>query len=152
MNIDYKLIPITEKDYEFIYELKNNAYKEYVEANWGAWDETAQREYFKKFIEFYKDTTYLIELDEKVIGFYNDEFLENGDYEVGNICIIPEYQGKGIGTKILKDILEQYKNKNIHIQYFKQNPVGNLYERLGFVPNGETTTHYQMIKEKQMIK
>ena len=35
MNINYKLIPITEKDYEFIYELKKNAYKEYVEANWG---------------------------------------------------------------------------------------------------------------------
>lgn len=154
MNTDYKLIPITEKDYEFIYELKKNAYKEYVEVNWGAWDETVQREYFKKFIEFYKDTTYLIELDEKVIGFYNDEFLENGDYEVGNICIIPEYQGKGIGTKILKDILEQYKDKNIHIQYFKQNPVGKLYERLGFIPNGETTTHYQMVKcaEKKIIK
>lgn len=146
MDIEYKLIPITEKDYEFIYELKKSAYKEYVEANWGVWDEIAQREYFKKFIEFYKDTTYLIEFDEKVIGFYNDEFLGNGDYEVGNICIIPEYQGKGIGTKILKDILEQYKDKNINIQYFKQNPVGNLYERLGFILNGETKTHYQMIK------
>lgn len=154
MNIDYKLIPITEKDYEFIYELKKNAYKEYVEANFGTWDEVAQREYFKKFIEFYKDTTYLIGLDEKVIGFYNDEFLENGDYEVRNICIIPEYQGKGIGTKILKDILEQYKDKNIHIQYFKQNPVGKLYERLGFIANGETKTHYQMVKcaEKKIIK
>ena len=149
MNIEYKLIPITEEDYEFIYELKKNAYKEYVEANWGAWDETAQREYFKKFIEVYKDTTYLIQLDEKVIGFYNDEFLENGDYEVGNICIVPEYQGRGIGTKILKDIMEQYADKNIHIQYFKQNPVGKLYERLGFVANGETKTHYQMIKQAE---
>lgn len=116
---------------------KKNAYKEYVGANWGAWDETAQQQYFKKFIEFYKDTTYLIELDEKVIGFYIDEFLENRDYEVGNICIIPEYQGKEIRTKVLKDILEQYKNKNIYIQYFKQNPSVNLYERLGFVQNGE---------------
>ena len=80
------------------------------------------------------------------MDFTNDEFLESGDYEVGNICIIPEYQGKGIGTKILKDILEQYKDKNIHIQYFKQNPVGKLYERLGFVVNRETNTHYQMIK------
>lgn len=149
MNIEYKLIPITERDYEFVYELKKNAYKEYVEVNWGTWDEVAQREYFKKFIEVYKNTTYLIQLDEKVIGFYNDEFLENGDYEVGNICIVPEYQGRGIGTKILKDIMEQYADKNIHIQYFKQNPVGKLYERLGFVANGETKTHYQMIKQAE---
>ena len=56
--------------------------------------------------------------------------------------------------KKLKDILEQYKDKNIHIQYFKQNPVGKLYERLGFIANGETKTHYQMVKcaEKKIIK
>ena len=83
------------------------------------------------------------------IGFYNGEVLENGNYEVGNICIIPEYQGKGIGTKILKDKLKENKDRNIDIQYFKQNPVGKLYERLGFVPSGETEFHYQMVKEKE---
>ena len=102
--MNYKLIPITENDYNFIYDLKKNAYIKYVEEIWG-WNEEAQQGYFKNFIETYKDNTYLIKLDDKVIGFYNDEILENGDYEVGNICIIPEYQGKGIGTKILKDIL-----------------------------------------------
>ena len=146
MNMNYKLIPITEDDYEFVYKLKKNAYKEYVEFYWGTWDETAQREYFKRFIDKYKDTTYLIQLGDSIIGFYNDDFLENDDYEIGNICIAPEYQGKGIGTKILKDIIDKYSDKNIHIQYFKINPVGNLYERLGFVMDGETETHYKMIK------
>ena len=37
------------------------------------------------------------------IGFYNGGVLENGNYEVKNICILPEYQGKGIGTKLLKE-------------------------------------------------
>ena len=126
----------------------------YVEANWGAWDEDAQRGYFKNFSETYKDNIYLIKLEEKTIGFYSDEFFENGDYEVGNICIIPEYQGKGIGTQILNGILEPYKDRNIHIQYFEQNPVGNLYARLSFVPNGETVFHYQMKKcaEKKLKK
>ena len=36
----------------------------------------------------------------------------------------------------------------IHIQYFKQNPVGKLYERLGFVPDYEKDYHYVMIKPK----
>lgn len=57
---------------------------------------------------------------------------------------INEYQGKGIGTKILKDILEKYNDTDIEIQYFKQNPVGVLYERLGFEKSGETNFHYQM--------
>ena len=53
-----------------------------------------------------------------------------------------------IGTKILKDILELHKEQDIHIQYFKINPVGKLYEKLGFIPDGETDYHYQMIKHK----
>ena len=146
--IEYKFRNITPEDYEYIYELKKNAYKEYVIMNWGAWDEESQKEYFKNFINTYKDTTYIIQTEGKDIGFYNDAMLENGNYEIGNICIIPEYQGKGIGTKILKDVIEDHKEFNIEIQYFKQNPVGKLYERLGFIPNGETKFHYQMIKPK----
>ena len=145
--MNYKLIPITQNDYDFIYKLKKNVYIKYVEEIWG-WDEDKQKEYFKNFIDTYKKNIYLIKLNDEVIGFYNDEFLENGDYEIGNICIVEEYQGKGIGTKILKDILEKNKDKNIHIQYFKQNPVGNLYTRLGFEANSETKTHYKMIKRK----
>lgn len=149
MNNKYELVKITEQNYDFVYELKKNAYIKYVEANWGQWNEDDQREYFKKFIETYKENTYLIKLNKEIIGFYNDELLDNGDYEVGNICIIPEYQGKGIGTQILKDILESNKDKNIHIQYFKQNPVGILYTRLGFEPNRETQFHCQMIKRRK---
>lgn len=75
--------------------------------------------------------------------------LEDGSYKIGNICIIPEYQGRGIGTQVLKDIMELHKNQDLHIQYFKQNPVGKLYEKLGFVLDGETEFHYQKIKPKQ---
>lgn len=140
----------TINDYKFVYEVKKNAYKKYVEECYGAWVEEVQQKYFENFINQVKDNAYIIQYDNKDIGFYNGERLENGNYEVGNICIIPEYQGKGIGTKILKDILEKYSNTNIEIQYFKQNRVGSLYERLGFEKSGETDFHYQMIKPKSM--
>ena len=67
-------------------------------------------------------------------------------YLIVNVVVHNEYQGKGIGTKILQSKLKEYSDKNIEIQYFKQNPVGKLYKRLGFEPNGETEFHYQMIK------
>lgn len=149
MENDIKLVPYTEDNYEFVYDVKKNAYKKYVEECWGSWIEEDQRKHFEKFISTVKDNTYIIMDRDKKIGFYNGEILENGNYEVGNICIISEYQGKGIGSKILKDILEENKDKDIEIQYFKQNPVGKLYERLGFIANGETEFHYQMIKFKQ---
>ena len=146
-----KLVPYTDSDYDFVYEVKKNAYKCYVEECWGTWDDINQLTYFDKFINTVKDNAYIIMDGNKKIGFYNGENLDNGNYEVGNICIIPEYQGKGIGTRILKNIIEENSDRNIEIQYFKQNPVGKLYERLGFISNGETDFHYQMLKPKQDI-
>ena len=151
MNENIKLVPYTDNDYEFVYDVKKNAYKKYVEECWGPWNEENQRKFFDNFINTVKNDAYVIMDNDKKIGFYNGLLLDNGNYEIGNICIIPEYQGKGIGTKILKDKLEEYKDRDIEIQYFKQNPVGKLYERLGFIPNGEKQFHYLMIKPKQKI-
>ena len=138
-------------DYDFVYEVKKNAYKKYVEECWGSWIEEDQRNYFKNFIEQVKENAYIIQLNGKDIGFYNGETLEDGSYEIGNICIIPEYQGRGIGTEILKDMIELHQQEDIHIQYFKQNPVGNLYSRLGFKPSGETKFHYQMVRQASKV-
>ena len=119
MNENVELVPYIDDDYDFVYEVKKNAYKKYVEECWGSWEEENQKNYFEKFISTVKDNAYII--------MYGD---------------------KKIGSKILKDILEENKDKNIEIQYFKQNPVGKLYDRLGFVSNGETEFHYKMIKGK----
>ena len=145
-----KLMPYNNDDYEFVYEVKKNAYKKYVEECWGSWIEEDQRNFFDNFINTYKNNILIIIENNKKIGFYNGEILDNGNYEIGNICIIEEYQGKGIGTSILNEVLENNKDRDIEIQYFKQNPVGNLYKRLGFIPNGETQFHYQMIKKKKI--
>ena len=149
----YNMRPYIDNEYhnykEFIYRTKKDAYKKYVEECWGSWNEEDQRKYFENFINSVCNDAWIIQLNGKDIGFYNGAILEDGSYEIGNICIIPEYQGKGIGTQVLKDIMELHKEQDLHIQYFKQNPVGSLYKRLGFVPNGETEFHYQMIKSKQ---
>ena len=148
----YNMRPYIDNEYhdykEFIYQVKKDVYKKYVESCWGAWIEEDQRKYFENFINQVKDDAWVIQLNGVDIGFYNGEVLENGDYEIGNICIIQEYQGRGIGTKIIEDIINQNKDKKIKLQYFKQNPVGKLYQRLGFVLVGETKYHYQMEKRK----
>lgn len=149
----YNMRPYIDNEYhdykEFIYQTKKNAYKSYVEACWGTWDEESQREYYENFINTVASDAWIIQLNGKDIGFYNGVTLDDGSYEIGNICIIPEYQRRGIGTQVLKDVIELHKNQDLHIQFFKQNPVGKLYEGLGFIPNGETEFHYQMIRPKQ---
>lgn len=149
----YNMRPYIDNDFhkfkEFIYTTKKNAYIKYVEECWDSWNEEVQRNLFEKFIDTVKDNAYIIQLNGKNIGFYNGETLEDGSYMISNICIIPEYQGKGIETQVLKDIMEIHKHQDLHIQCFKQNPVGKLYEKLGFVPEYEKEFHYVMFKEKQ---
>ena len=144
-----QLVTYTEKYFDFIYEVKKNAYKKYVEQCWGKWDDIEQKNRFKESMEKTFDRTYIIMFNDEKIGFYQGQLVNERTYYIENICIIPEYQGKGIGTEILKSIINEYSDKNIEIQYFKQNPVGNLYKKLGFEPNGETEFHYQMIKRKK---
>lgn len=151
----YNMRPYIDNEYhnykEFVYQTKKDAYKKYVEEIWGPWNEDEQRRYYENFINTYQNDAWIIQLNGRDIGFYNGTTLEDGSYEIGNICIIPEFQGQGIGTQVLKDIIELHKEQDLHIQYFKQNPVGKLYERLGFIPTGETEFHYQMMKPGEKI-
>ena len=146
-NPGYKFRKASEEDYNFIYQVKKEAYQSYVEINFGSWDEEKQKEYFKSFIDACKEA-YIITFEGNDIGFYNGRLSEN-EYEIGNICIVPAYQNRGIGTNILKDIIAQNYGKEITLQYFKQNPAGRLYERLGFRIAGETAYHYQMMRGKE---
>lgn len=144
-NTKYNLRTITEQDYDFIYQVKKDAYQKYVEINFGEWKDELQKEFFKAFMEKFKEGARIITFQGNDIGFYND-CQTDYTYEIGNICILPEYQNQGIGTAILQDVLDAHTDKEIHLQYFKQNPVGRLYERLGFQQCGETEYHYQMKK------
>ena len=140
------MLPTNPSAYQFVYDLKKTVYKKYVEECWGEWNESVQQEMFDRFIDSVKEDTHLIFSKGQAIGFYNGTTPEDGSYEIGNICITPEYQNHGLGTQILRDILDSHKAQDIRIQYFKQNPVGRLYKRLGFEPDGEKDFHYVMKK------
>ena len=157
-NVDlnqYNMRPYIDNEYhnykEFIYNVKKDAYKKYVEECCGTWVEEDQRQSFENFINRVEKDAWIIQLNGVDIGFYNGKHLKDGSYEIENICIVSEYRGRGIGTQVLKDVIELHKDKDIHIQYFKQNPVGSLCKKLGFVSNGETEFHYHMIKPKQEL-
>ncbi len=52
--------------------------------------------HFPKIIFSYKD---------KAVGVISYNSDENGNYYIGCFCVIPDYQGKGIGTKAFKYLL-----------------------------------------------
>lgn len=145
MFISYK--KYTDEDYEFVYNLKKEAYKDYVIKYYGEYNEEEQINIFNKRIEVVKDNVNIIYYNNKFkLGFYT--LSEYDDYvELENICIDKAYRGLGIGTKVIKDILKKYR-KDVKLQYFKDNPVYKLYEKLGFIVDGEDDNHYTMTRKR----
>jgi ribosomal protein S18 acetylase RimI-like enzyme len=62
------------------------------------------------------------------------------------IQIDPRYQGKGLGKKILKDLINEaiYEGKSISLHVLKTNKAQKLYLSLGFEIIGEDEHSYHM--------
>ena len=144
VNLEYTTRDYNENDYQFVYDVKKLVYQKYVEANWGEWNEEKQLEMFEEFMNEHSKDIKIIVVNNIRAGFFHGNILDEKTYEQRNICLLPEFQGKGIGSKILKSIIDFYKDKDIILRCFKQNPAINLYKRLGFEVSGETEYHYLM--------
>ena len=53
---------------------------------------------------------FIILYDNKPVGVVSCKNIDTRVYEVGCLCIIPEYQGKGIGTKAFEFVKSHYDN------------------------------------------
>ncbi len=138
----YTLRQATEADYAFIYQLHRATMKDYVAQTWG-WDEVVQEVMFKD--RFDPGRSCIIVVDGRDVGILSMERRIDTLF-VANLQILPEEQGHGLGTAIIKAILAQAYDEGISVslQVLKVNPARHLYEGLGFVVSGETATHYLM--------
>lgn len=135
-----------QEEIKFIYDLKKEIYMKYVDRLYGEWNEENQRKLFERFMKENSKNIEMIYLKDELVGFYNGKHKDNNIFEIGNICVKPEYQNKGIGTAVLEEILSENKDKEIRLQCFKDNPAKELYKRLGFEKIDETETYYIMKK------
>lgn len=143
--MDIKFRKCTLDDFDFLFELKKQNFKKYVDNIWG-WNDLEQLKRMRIDLNEHLSHKRIIIYNGIEIGVYAYHITDDGTYFINEINLLKEYQCKGIGTKILKDVLEKNKNDNIRtiLQVFKDNPAINLYKRLGFVIYDETETHYRM--------
>lgn len=88
----------------------------------------AQHEYY--LTSYPQGSFQLIELDGKNIGRLYLAELED-EIRIIDLTIMPESRGKGIGTQIISDILQQTaKPVRIYLESFNQST--GLFKRLGF--------------------
>lgn len=143
--MEYSFRNCTLDDFDFLFELKKENFKWYVDKIWG-WNDDDQKQRLKQDLEEHLAHKRIILVDNKKVGVYAVHTTENADLFINEISILKEYQNKGIGRKILEEQLKENRQKGIRtiLQVFKDNPAKNLYEKLGFKVYGETETHYQM--------
>jgi ribosomal protein S18 acetylase RimI-like enzyme len=137
-----KLRPATPGDAEFLYQLLRATMRDYVEQTW-SWDEDWQRAYFD--MHFDPAQNQVIVLNGRDIGVISAERRED-DIHLSSIYILPAYQGRGIGTQLINDLLAEAFRQGlpVSLRVLKVNPARRLYERLGFVVVDEMDTHYIM--------
>ena len=143
--MEYSFRNCTLDDVDFLFELKKENFKWYVDKIWG-WNDDDQKQRLKQDLEEHLAHKRIILVDSKKVGVYAVHTTENGDLFINEISILKEYQNKGIGRKILEEQLKENRQKGIRtiLQVFKDNPAKSLYKKLGFKAYGETETHYQM--------
>jgi len=136
-----KLIPADETHKEFSYQVKKAAEGEYITLMFG-WNENVQRDFHAKAWQRQKPD--IISYDGKLVGTIAT--IESEDcVDIGQVFVSPDYQNKGIGTHLLKGILDRadQSGKNVTLRFLKNNPVKSLYIRNGFrVVDTDETLYY----------
>ena len=81
-------------------------------------------------------------IDDKMIGCLLVTNYEDGK-EIAELYLEEEYRSKGIGTKIINNIIKE--NNILYLWVYKKNKKAiSLYKRLGFIIIDETTSRYHM--------
>lgn len=97
--MDYKIRAATPDDHDFIYKLKAESVRPYVEKIWG-WDETYQRMDFDNDFSGIEQF-HVVEAAGSLAGFVQ-YYWNHSCLEIVEIHLRSEYQGHGIGSDIIQ--------------------------------------------------
>lgn len=143
--IDYNqisLAPAQEKQREFAYRVKKEAQGPYVVAIWG-WDEDKQRWFFNR--DWQQQPPMVISYAGEPIGTLSVH-RDKDSIKIRQFFIRPPYQRQGIGTFLLRQLLEEAdaSDRIAKIAFLRGSPVELLYRRFGFRIVEQSETHCHM--------
>lgn len=131
-------------DTEWLFALHEAAHRELVEQACGPWEEKQQRQFFRSLLEDH-DVFVLEREGERVGAAYVG--LRDGDTWLELVEVDPTCQGLGLGTHLLSWVIDRSAaaGRGTLLQVHRLNDrAHSLYLRSGFLPVGETATHYML--------
>lgn len=140
----YRLNPATHADQPWLEALRRSVYQELFFATWGRWDEGRHRQHCSECWE--RGDIYIVELESGQVGMI--QLHDHADIlEVGEVQIQPSHQGRGIGSRLLRDVIArahaQMKAVSLSTGLANLRAV-RLYERLGFQHVSQSETHFHL--------
>ncbi len=133
--MDHQLRPATVADHPFLQRLNREAYKDLVTRQYGSWDDEFQRARFGKKLQSIQFRIVL--LGNQPVGAVSS--TEHDDHIFLNeLLILPEFQNRGIGSRVLVGELRQADllGKPIRLHTLRLNRAQALYRRHGFIETG----------------
>jgi len=133
----------TPEDSEFAYRVKKTTLAEYVRQVWG-WDEDEQRRLHQR--RFASQDFQVIVVSGADVGILALS-RKSDRLRVNQLLVLPDYQGRGIGTACMKQVIEDATGRRlpVRLQVLKVNRRAiEFYRRLGFSDTGVDDTHVQL--------
>ena len=96
--MEYSFRNCTLEDFDFLFKLKKENFKWYVDEIWG-WKDDDQKERLEQDLKEHLNHKRIILVDDKPAGIYAVHTTQDGDLFINEISILKEYQNKGIGKK-----------------------------------------------------
>lgn len=136
----YRLRLGTEHDREWLWRLHCETMRPYVDATWG-WNDGDQRERFDE--AFDPRRVEIVVIGNEPVGMLRVQRRPD-EVVLAALQVAPSWQGRGIGAALVSAVIEEAGGRPVTLQVLKVNPARALYERMGFVVEGESTTHVVM--------
>jgi GNAT superfamily N-acetyltransferase len=134
----YRLRPVVGADFDFLWQLKLDTLKQYIEPLFG-WDEELAKRILRDRV---MPEGCIVAVEGKDVGVLKVT-LDDDWLTLREIGLVPSIQGRGLGTRLIRDVLAYADERRLPVELLvmKPNPARRLYERLGF-----EVSHFQMCR------
>lgn len=126
---------------DYLFDLCQLTMRGYVEQVWGAWNEAGVRAHLAERV---RDGAFsALQVDGVRVGAAAFG-RHDTHYQLEDLYIEPGSQGRGIGTFVVKHIIEMAARETlpVRLRVLTSNPARQLYERLGFQVIRSTPERY----------
>jgi GNAT superfamily N-acetyltransferase len=134
-----------DDDVAFARNLYFETMREIIDRLFG-WDQSREEKNFARFFKL--NEVRIIAADGEDVGWIQEQISER-NINLGSLYIAPSMQGRGIGTQVLRMLLESAagESKSMTLAVVKINPARQFYEKCGFRTTHEDEHKLYMIAD-----